>query len=97
MSNEPDLIDRAIARLYPHRTFRDSGRTITIACLIRVTDWRPLDAPWWKGKEVCIIGADLNGNFFLRHCDGTVRHFNHQLGFDTLVAASVKEFVAKIE
>jgi len=36
-------------------------------------------AHWWRGKEVCIIGADLEGNFLLRHCDGTVRYWDHGL------------------
>ena len=94
---QPDPIDRALVRLWPHRTFRHGDRTMTIACLIRTADWRPLKSPWWHGKEVSIIGADLDGNFFLRHCDGTVRHWDHRLQADTVVAPSVREFVAMIE
>ena len=94
---QPDPIDHALARLWPQRTFRYGDRTMTIACLIRTADWRPLKAPWWHGNEVSIIGADLDGNFFLRHCDGTVRHWDHGLQADTVVASSVREFVARIE
>lgn len=61
---QTDPFERAMVRLWPHRTFRHSERNMAIACLIRTADWRPLDAPWWRGKEVCIIGADLDGNFF---------------------------------
>jgi len=94
---QPDPIDRAIGCLWPHRTFRHGPCTITIAVLIRQKDWRPLKAPWWRGKEVSIIGADLDGNFFLRHCDGSVRYWNHRSQTDTVVARSVREFVEAIE
>src|SRR5258705_12238879 len=97
MIPESDLIERALGRLWSHRTFRHGDRTMIIACLIRTADWRPLDAPWWRGKEVCIIGADLDGNFFLRHCDGTIRYCDHRLKVDTILAPSVREFLARIE
>jgi hypothetical protein len=93
---QPDPIEAAIRR-FPNRIFRHGERAMTIACLIRTADWRPLDAPWWRGKGVCIIGADLDGNFFLRHCDGSVRYWDHQVQADTVIAPSVREFVAKIE
>lgn len=92
---QPDPIDRAI-RHFPQRTFRHGERTFVVACLVRTADWRPLEAPWWRGKSVCIIGADLDGNFFLRHSDGSVRHWDHRLQSDTVVAASVREFVAAL-
>jgi len=94
---QPDPIDRAIRRLWPHRTFRHGTRTITIAILIREKDRRPLTAPWWRGKQVSIIGVDLDGNFLLRHCDGSVRYWDHHSQSDTVVAASVREFVERIE
>jgi hypothetical protein len=97
MTTQPDPIDRALARLWPHRTFRHGERTMTIACLIRTVDWRPLDAPWWRGKEVSIIGVDLDGNFFLRHSGGAVLYWDHRLQTDTVVAPSVREFVERIE
>jgi hypothetical protein len=92
-----EALGSAQARLFMRRTFRHEGRTITIALLLRDADVRPLDAPWWRGKEVCIIGADLDGNFFLRHCDGSVRYWDHRLQTDTVVAPSVSEFVQRIE
>jgi hypothetical protein len=97
MPELPEPIDVAFARLHERRTFHHHGRTVTIGLLIRHADWRPLRAPWWHGKEVCIIGADLEGNFILRHCDGTVRYWDHQSRTDTVVAASVRDFVSKID
>ena len=57
---------------------------------------RTLEAHWWQGNEVCIIGADLQGNFFLRHCDGSLRYWQRDLQKDVIVAASVREFVRGI-
>ncbi|HSH17141.1 MAG TPA: hypothetical protein VLD18_13955, partial [Verrucomicrobiae bacterium] len=79
----PDPVERAREQLFLKRTVRHGDRTILVAFLIREADWRPLEAPWWRSKEVCIIGADLSGNFFLRHCDGSVRHWDHRLQADT--------------
>ena len=97
MKDNVEPIDRALNDLWRRRTFQHEGKAITIASLVRSTDWRPLKAPWWTGKEVSLIGADLNGNFFLRHCDGTVRYWDHAKQSDTVVAPSVKEFIARIE
>ena len=94
---KPDPFDHAIAQLCSHRTFRHAERTMTIAFLIRRADWRPLDAPWWCGKEVSIIGVDLYGNFFLRHCGGAVHYWDHRLQGDTVIAPSVREFADRIE
>ncbi len=93
---QPNPMDSAIRRLWPRHTFWHGERKIIIACLIREADWRPLDAPWWRGKEVCIIGADLDGNFLLRHCDGTVRHWDHRLKTDVVIAPSIRDFVANL-
>jgi hypothetical protein len=93
MSNSQDPIDNAI-KLFPlSRTIRLGEQTAVIACLIRQGDWRPLDAPWWRKESACIIGADLDGNFFLRYCDGSVLYWNHKTQLETLVAPSVSEFV----
>ena len=92
-----EAIDRAQAQLFRRRTYRHDGRAITIALLVRDADQRPLEAPWWRGKEVCLIGVDVDGNFFLRHCDGSVRYWDHRRQTDALVASSVRDFVARIE
>ncbi len=97
MSDEIDPIDRAISRMIPHGTLLHGDRSLSVAFLLRERDWRPLRAPWWRGKEVSIIGADLDGNFYLRHCDGSVRLWNHQRQTDEIVSPSVKEFARKIE
>lgn len=61
---------------------------------MRESDWRPLDAPWWKGKQVSLVGVDTYGNFFLRHPDGSVRWWSHESQVDLVVAKSVGEFAA---
>ena len=86
-------MDKAVQNLGVFRTFRNGDRTIQIACLVRKPDWRPLKAPWWHGKEVCVIGADLEGNLLLRHCDGTVRYWDHKAQADTVLSSSVRDFV----
>jgi hypothetical protein len=96
MSEQVDPFERAIQQLWHNRTFRHGDRTIEIAVLIREVDWRPLKASWWRGKEACIIGADLAGNFLLRHCDGTVRYWDHQSSTDSVIAPSVKAFATGI-
>jgi len=96
MPEQADPMDKAIRQLGYRRVFRHSDREIEIACLVRTPDWRPLNASWWSGKEVCVIGADLLGNFFLRHCDGTVRYWDHGTQSDVVLARSVNDFVAGI-
>jgi hypothetical protein len=94
--NGPDPIDAAIRNLWLRPRFLHGERHIIIACLVRTPDWRPLKAPWWHGKEVCVIGADLEGNFLLRHCDGTVRYWDHRLQVDAVLAPSIRDFVSKL-
>ena len=72
------------------------GRRIDVALLIREEDWLPLNAHWWKGKQVSIIGTDVDGNFFLRHPDGTVRFWEHKCDCDIVLATSVREFARRI-
>lgn len=71
-------------------------RELKIAFLIRGDDWLPLRAPWWHGKDVSIIGADLNGNFILRHCDGSVRLWDHSKQTDKVIASGVVEFCNRL-
>jgi len=92
-----NLLDEAIKNLGFKNIFRVEERQFILACLIREEDRRPLKAEWWKGKEVSIIAVDVNGNFFLRHCDGSVRYWNHQIKTDELVSPSVKSFISNIE
>src|SRR3954471_23611382 len=93
---QPDPIETGIRRLYARRYFWHGDRKIIVACLIRRADWTLLEAPWWRGKAAYVMGADLDGNFFLQHCDGTVRFWEHRLQVDTVIARSGKDFVAKI-
>ena len=41
-----------------------------------------------------LIGVDLDGNFLLRHCDGSVRYWNHETQSEQKIASSVREFVS---
>lgn len=90
-------MDSAIKNLVMRRTLQHGARTLHVAFLIRDVDQRPLDAPWWHGKEVSIIGADLDGNFFLRHCDGSVRYWDHKAKSDSVIATSVRDFLRQLQ
>ena len=90
-------MENALANLGWRNRVRSGERLLQIACLIRENDWRPLRVEWWRGKEVCVIGADVDGNFFLRHCDGSVRLWDHKSQSDSIVAQSVREFISRIE
>jgi hypothetical protein len=70
------------------------GREIHV---VGIFAWSPpLIAKWWRGKQVTIIGVDVDGNFFLRHSDGSVRYWEHSKKSDSVVAKSVKEFASKL-
>jgi len=97
MSKQLDLMENAIRDLGWRNKIRCGERVLQIAYLVPENDWRPLKAVWWRGKEACIIGAELNGNFFLRHCDGMVRLWDHNSRSDSVVAPSIREFVSRIE
>src|ERR1051326_359235 len=84
MPQHDDEFDRAVDNVAWCRTVHIGERRVDIACLIRTGDWRPLKAPWWRGKEVSVIGADIDGNFFLRHCDGSIRYWDHRLQTDVM-------------
>ena len=92
-----EQFDQAVDRVGLCRTLEIGDRRYEIACLVRTADWRPLKAPWWRGKEVYVIGADLDGNFFLRHCDGSIRHWDHRLQKDVIIAKSAREFASLIK
>jgi hypothetical protein len=96
MESSSDPIEKAFRRLRAPFAFPLGDRNLVVACLVREADWRPLEAPWWKGKEACVIGADTDGNFFLRHCDGSVRYWQHKAQADIVVARSVREFLGKL-
>jgi hypothetical protein len=84
--------DKAAGAFWQHDYISVDGRGINVALLVRTKDWVPLRAEWWNGKEVSVIGVDVDGNFFLRHCDGSVRYRNHASQSHKVVAKSVNEF-----
>ena len=95
--NYSDVFEAARTRFFWRRVVQLPGdRWVDVALLLREEDWRPLDAHWWRGKQVSIIGADVDGNFFLRHPDGSVRLWDHKSQADIVVAPSVREFARQI-
>jgi hypothetical protein len=96
MEDPSDPVEKALRRLRTPFGFRFEDRNLVVACLVREADWRPLVAPWWRKKEASIMGADLNGNFFLRYCDGSGRYWEHKTQTDTVIARSVREFLNKL-
>jgi hypothetical protein len=97
MKPSHDPMEKAIRDLGWRNKIRYRKDVLQIACVVRQNDWRPLKTDRWHGKEVYVIGADLNGNLFLRHSDGSVHLWNHSSGTDHIVAPSVLEFVSMIE
>lgn len=86
-------IDNVINNLGIANRFKHDDKTIIVAFVLREKDIRPLGAPWWTGKECSIIAGDIDGNFFLRHPDGSVRYWVHRSQSETMVAKSVKDFI----
>ena len=85
---------KAIERLPFKPIFPFEDREIHVVLILDQSP--PLVAPWWRGKQVHILGADVDGNFFLRHCDGSVRYWEHAKQTDTIVAKSEREFLAAL-
>ena len=81
--------------LYVANTFHHGERSFRLVFLLPESLWRPLKASWWRGKEVSIIGGDERGNYVLRHCDGSVRLWDHERGTDEVLASSVRGFLAR--
>ncbi len=96
MRTEPDIVDAAIKLLPVNSVFRTGGSSLQVLFLLPHRLWRPLRAHWWTGKEVCVIGGDPDGNYFLRHSDGTVRYWNHRKQVDEVLAPSVRAFMASL-
>jgi hypothetical protein len=90
MNNSVDPMEKAIKNIGWRNKIRCGDHVIQIACLLRHNDGRPLVADWWRAKEVCVIGAAINGDFFLRHCDESVRVWEHSSKIDSIVAPALE-------
>jgi hypothetical protein len=87
-------LETAASRIGVKPIFELDGREIHVVGLF---GWSPpLIAKWWRGKEVTIIGVDVDGNFFLRHSDGSVGFWEHSKKSEMVVAESVKEFCSRL-
>jgi hypothetical protein len=88
------VLEKAASRIGVTPIFDLGSREIHVVGLL---SWSPpLIATWWRGKSVTIIGVDVDGNFFLRHSDGSVRFWEHAKKSDIVVAKSVQEFVSRL-
>ena len=86
------VLEAAAARIGVKPIFEHDGREIHV---VGIFGWSPpLIAKWWRGKQVTLVGVDVDGNFFLRHSDGSVRYWQHSENADITVAKSVREFCA---
>ena len=93
MLSDP-ILEQASNNIGMRPIFEFQGREIHV---VSIMPWSPpLIAKWWRGKQVTIIGADVDGNFFLRHSDGSVRYWEHSKKSEAVVAKSVKEFTASL-
>lgn len=59
-----DVSAVSVKALFRENRVRIGEREVLVVLLIPESEWRPLSASWWLGKEACIIGADEGGNFF---------------------------------
>jgi hypothetical protein len=87
-------LEKAAARIGINPIFDLDGREIHV---VGVMSWSPpLVAQWWRGKQVTIVAVDVDGNFFLRHSDGSVRYWEHAKKSDSVAAKSVKQFASML-
>ena len=86
----------AVNRLHYRRHVLVDGSVVELVLLVHPDGQRPLQAEWWSGKEASIIGVDISGNFVLRCSDGSVVYWSHRDAKATVVAPSVREFIASI-
>lgn len=87
-------LEKAASRIGIRPIFDFDGREIHVVCVL---SWSPpLVARWWRGKQVTIVAVDVDGNFFLRHSDGSVRHWEHAKQSESVAAKSVKEFASRL-
>lgn len=92
MESEESIVARAIERIRERHLFKKDGRTFVVQSLIPVSEWRPLDEPWWRKKEASVIGKDPDGNLYLAMCDGTIRFWDHKKQADEILSPSVRQF-----
>lgn len=90
-----ELLEKAAREIGYMRLVDFNDTTYQLVAITPATP--PLKAYWWRGKSAHIVAADVDGNFFLRHCDGSVRYWSHSKQEDIIAFKSVKEFTAAIK
>lgn len=90
-------LEKAIDNLGVKRLIRFQDYTFKLACLIRESDRRPLQAGWWRGKQVSLIAVDDDGNFFLRHPGGQIIYLDQLNKLEVIVAKSESDFLKMLE
>jgi hypothetical protein len=94
-----DLLNNAIKKLGKKHFFRDPNNNLNIKVELiypNANRWRPLRIDWWRGKQVYLIGEDVDGNYIVRHCSGAVYYFDLNNKKSTEISNSVKDFLSKL-
>jgi hypothetical protein len=88
-------VQKAIAALSKRQAFKTGSDELQLRTLFPVESWRPHTEPCRHAGSL-VIGEDSCGNFFLCAPDGSVSFLDHETGDETVLAASVEEFLAAL-
>jgi hypothetical protein len=88
-------VKKAIAALPKRHAFKTRSDEFELRTLFPVESWRPHTEPCRHAGSL-VIGEDSSGNFFLCAPDGSVSIWDHETDDETVLAASVEEFLAAL-
>lgn len=88
-------IERATAGLSKRDTFKIGGDEFGVHTLFPVQSWRLHTEPCRQAGSL-VFAEDEGGNFFLYAPDGSVSFWDHETDDETVLAASVEEFLAAL-
>ncbi len=92
-----DPIQKAKGDLWRTHNVSIGGSTSQIVLLIPANERIPFEVQWWRKKEASIVAVDIDGNFFLRYCDGSILLLKQGSKSLQMIAKSEKEFISMIE
>lgn len=95
MPTVEEALEKAKAELWMKPMTEFNGRAYQVVAILPNSP--PLDADWWKGKQVHLRAVEVNGNFFLRHCDGSVRYWEHATQKEVVAFKSEREFAVSFK